>query len=250
LSTQDSDATESPTTPSPSDTSPIDYAQATATVSPPATGPSPSSDIRRLHANLETRLQLFWSTALTARTVRIHILASPPAQEGQEDQQHPPLASADVQTDANGYFSTKLTVHWEEVCRHPGAVHIATGDAGVEHDILIVAEMLPPPSPPTSAQPSLSPGFLHPNTTISPTTTSALFIPLTHSPLRVISDIDDTIKFSNIPSGARAVFKNVFVKELNETTIPGMGEWYSDMWRRGVRFHYVVSLSCGNKFQG
>jgi phosphatidate phosphatase APP1 len=31
----------------------------------------------------------------------------------------------------------------------------------------------------------------------------------------------------------------VFVKELRDIVIPGMGEWYNEMWRRGVRFHYV-----------
>jgi len=64
-------------------------------------------------------------------------------------------------------------------------------------------------------------------------------VPLTHSPIRVISDIDDTVKLSGIHCGARAVFHNVFVKDLEDNLIPGMGEWYSEMWRRGVRFHYV-----------
>jgi phosphatidate phosphatase APP1 len=66
-------------------------------------------------------------------------------------------------------------------------------------------------------------------------------VPLTYSPIRVISDIDDTVKLSGVHCGARAVFHNVFVKDLEENLIPGMGEWYSEMWRRGVRFHYVVS---------
>jgi phosphatidate phosphatase APP1 len=66
-------------------------------------------------------------------------------------------------------------------------------------------------------------------------------VPLTYSPIRVISDIDDTVKLSGVHCGARAVFHNVFVKDLEDNLIPGMGEWYSEMWRRGVRFHYVVS---------
>ncbi|KAF7976351.1 hypothetical protein HWV62_6895 [Athelia sp. TMB] len=44
---------------------------------------------------------------------------------------------------------------------------------------------------------------------------------------------------SGIVSGARAVFRNVFVKEMRDLVIPGMGDWYNEMWRRGVRFHYV-----------
>jgi hypothetical protein len=150
------------------------------------------------------------------------------------------LVSRDIQTDAYGFFSAKFTLCWEEICDHPGASHIAFGDEIEEHDMLIVTELLPPITAPSPPQSPVSPNS-SPST--SPTATSKLFIPLTHSPLRVISDIDDTIKFSNILSGARAVFKNVFVKELTDITIPGMGEWYSDMWRRGVRFHYVVGQS-------
>ncbi|KAH9072238.1 hypothetical protein EDB83DRAFT_2517013 [Lactarius deliciosus] len=44
---------------------------------------------------------------------------------------------------------------------------------------------------------------------------------------------------SGVTRGARTVFRNVFVKDLNENVIPGMGEWYSKMWSLGVRFHYV-----------
>ena len=67
-------------------------------------------------------------------------------------------------------------------------------------------------------------------------------VSLTHCPIRVISDIDDTVKLSGVHCGARVVFQNVFVKDLEESLIPGMGEWYTEMWRRGVRFHYVVSM--------
>lgn len=71
--------------------------------------------------------------------------------------------------------------------------------------------------------------------------TSYLRLTLIHTALTgLISDIDDTIKFSNILSGARSVFFNVFVKELHEALIPGMPEWYNALWTRGVRFHYVV----------
>lgn len=58
--------------------------------------------------------------------------------------------------------------------------------------------------------------------------------------VRVISDIDDTIKISGILHGVRAVFRNVFVRPLEELGVPGMPEWYQRMKERGVRFHYVV----------
>ena len=200
-----------------------------------------SSSIYRLHANLESRMHPFWATALTSRTVRICIFASPPNQAGFPEQQYPPLAVSDVQTDATGYFSATLTVSWEDICHHPGTKHIISGNKVEEHDVSIVTEIFPPPPP--AQTPSSRPLDLHNSSQYTATATSMLIVPITHSPLRVISDIDDTVKFSNILSGPRSVFRNVFVKELSDITIPGMAEWYTEMWRGGVRFHYVVSAS-------
>ena len=64
-----------------------------------------------------------------------------------------------------------------------------------------------------------------------------------HLRTRVISDIDDTIKMSDILSGARTVCRNMFACNLEDAIIPGIGEWYTNMWNEGVRFHYVVSIS-------
>lgn len=55
----------------------------------------------------------------------------------------------------------------------------------------------------------------------------------------VISDIDDTIKHSAIGSGAREIFRNAFIRELNDLTIEGVQEWYSNLAKMGVKFHYV-----------
>jgi phosphatidate phosphatase APP1 len=55
----------------------------------------------------------------------------------------------------------------------------------------------------------------------------------------VISDIDDTIKHSAISSGAREIFRNAFIRDLNDLTIDGVREWYKRMADMGVKFHYV-----------
>ena len=93
------------------------------------------------------------------------------------------------------------------------------------------------PYTPTEPRPFLPPTLTPP---VQIATTSER-VSLTYCPIRVISDIDDTVKLSGVHCGARVVFQNVFVKDLEESLIPGMGEWYTEMWRRGVRFHYVVS---------
>lgn len=57
--------------------------------------------------------------------------------------------------------------------------------------------------------------------------------------ISVISDIDDTIKHSAIGSGAREIFRNVFIRDLVDLTIDGVREWYNRMAELGVKFHYV-----------
>lgn len=55
----------------------------------------------------------------------------------------------------------------------------------------------------------------------------------------VISDIDDTIKHTAMTSGAREAFRNAFIRDLDDLTIEGVGEWYSRLAKQGVDFHYV-----------
>lgn len=104
------------------------------------------------------------------------------------------------------------------------------------HNILTALPSIPTPpslhlSPPFSR-------FLMPTRT----TYTRITTPITHTSIRVISDIDDTVKHSGVTEGARIAFHNVFVKELKDSVIPGMGEWYTNMWNKGVRFHYVVNI--------
>lgn len=54
----------------------------------------------------------------------------------------------------------------------------------------------------------------------------------------LISDIDDTVKRSNIAMGAREIFRNTFVRELADLTIDGVKEWYHAMHEMGVKVHY------------
>ena len=273
--------------------------------SPSSAGISPTEVIRRLHANLERRLQPFWSTVLQNRIIRLHLFTCPPnsaattpnpnnssQQQFSFDSEHGPLASQDVVTGVDGSFQAKFCLKWDELCHHPQGLHIAFGDV-VEHEVMVVAQLLTPASvvsPPvggggvgsylqnemrnnssTSVFSSVSGSSNYDSTRNNPyytqqqhhnhnqqippppsstsssssspkPLTSISVIPITYSPIRVISDIDDTIKLSNVLSGARTVFQNVFVKEMKDIVIPGMGEWYRKMWDKGIRFHYVVSL--------
>ncbi|KAK1462124.1 hypothetical protein CMEL01_14091 [Colletotrichum melonis] len=54
----------------------------------------------------------------------------------------------------------------------------------------------------------------------------------------LISDIDDTIKRSNISGGAKEIFRNTFVRELKDLTVEGVREWYNELHSLGVSMHY------------
>ncbi|GKT47847.1 phosphatidate phosphatase APP1 [Colletotrichum spaethianum] len=54
----------------------------------------------------------------------------------------------------------------------------------------------------------------------------------------LISDIDDTIKRSNISGGAKEIFRNTFVRELKDLTVEGVREWYNELHKMGVSMHY------------
>ncbi|OQE44742.1 hypothetical protein PENCOP_c002G01283 [Penicillium coprophilum] len=57
--------------------------------------------------------------------------------------------------------------------------------------------------------------------------------------ISLISDIDDTVKHSAIASGAKEMFRNTFVRELNELTVEGVSDWYCKLADQGVKIHYV-----------
>ncbi|KAL7424342.1 hypothetical protein Q5752_000024 [Cryptotrichosporon argae] len=58
--------------------------------------------------------------------------------------------------------------------------------------------------------------------------------------VRVISDLDDTVKHSDIISGPREVFRNVFCRRLEDICVPGMNELYAELADAGVSgFHFV-----------
>ncbi|KIJ65200.1 hypothetical protein HYDPIDRAFT_153245 [Hydnomerulius pinastri MD-312] len=195
--------------------------------SPPPVAPadgSISAELQRLHDNLESRLRPFWSSALSSRMVEVSVFAHPlNPQTHRHSVDCQPLLTQEILTGPDGFFSGTFKIHWKDICDHPVGVHIAFDETCFEHELLVEARVV---------------GLEH-TQALHATPTKATRVPITQSTVRVISDIDDTVKMSRILDGARAVFQNVFVKDLEDTVIPGMGEWYSEMWKCGVRFHYV-----------
>ena len=57
--------------------------------------------------------------------------------------------------------------------------------------------------------------------------------------ISLISDIDDTVKHSAIASGAKEMFRNTFVRDLGDLNVKGVSDWYQELAKRNVDFHYV-----------
>ena len=55
----------------------------------------------------------------------------------------------------------------------------------------------------------------------------------------LISDVDDTIKHSDIGSGAKEMFRNTFIRDIEDLNIEGVREWYRGLVDLGVKIHYV-----------
>ena len=164
---------------------------------------------------------------------------------GNETLYQDPIFTEELTTGVQGDFAVTLKIPKHDLLDKPSAVLLLENDCSKEQEFIIQAELYSkPPSPAETSSEnsdtSLSPTSPLPLTVVAH---SNLQVHLSHCDVRLISDIDDTVKFSNILGGARAVFHNVFAKQLEDLVIKGMGEWYSAMWEKGVRFHYVVSLN-------
>ena len=182
------------------------------------------ASLQRLHENLESRLRPFWSSALSSRTVQVSILLHPPCLDADQDApSFQPIITSNFCTGSDGFFSGIVTIHWDDICTHPVGSRIAFDETYLEHELEVQAQVLEPDDS---------------HVTSPPRTTR---IPITQSTVRVISDVDDTVKLARVLDGARAVFHNVFVKDLEEAVIPAMAKWYRVLWGSGARFHYVVS---------
>lgn len=218
------------------------------------------SEVIRLHHNFHNRLQPFWSRMVSNGSVRISIYTIN-IQTGAVERHLAPIAVAEVPiTSDTGYFGKLFSIPFETICEHPGGVHIAFGDQSLEHRLTAIAEYIAPaplPSRPGFAPqaPSSDPHapLVQSQLHNIPPATSQIEFSLSDARVRLISDIDDTIKVSSILHGVRAVFRNVFVRHLDELACPGMPEWYNSLSVQGVKFHYVVctvSLPLVSSYRG
>jgi hypothetical protein len=215
----------------------------------PLAGPH-ASEITRLHKNFRDRLQPFWARMLNRGRVRVSIYTMNVV-TGVVDKHLKPLSTIEIPiVPETGYFGTIVSIPFDAICEHAGSLHIAFGDQTAESHLTAIVEYIPPPPLPPqpglahsvsiSGETNLYAAPAHSQLDAPPPPTAQIEFALSDARVRLISDIDDTIKISSILLGVRAVFRNVFVRHLDELACPGMPGFYNSLSSRGVRFHYVV----------
>jgi hypothetical protein len=101
----------------------------------------PLEQLRRMHANVDARLQPFWSSSVPNRSVKLSIFS---AQEEDKDQVvqatsytplgpgRKPLFTVQTSTDAQGTFTEQITIPYEIIATNPEALSIAFGGYDTE----------------------------------------------------------------------------------------------------------------------
>ncbi|PWN28967.1 hypothetical protein BDZ90DRAFT_230968 [Jaminaea rosea] len=174
-------------------------------------------EIHALTANLSERLADFWIYRVAASEVRVEVEGWFSAdQEGEKEGDWRMLLAQELKSDAHGMFRLKVNigpvgVFGDELRRLRCRAVLAgnTQDAPATDWVpLDLPAWRGPPLP-------------HDEAPARPATPS----------IRLISDVDDTVRQTLVTSGLKSVFRQVFVLPHDEVAVPGMAEWYR--WLKG-----------------
>ncbi|KAF9530375.1 hypothetical protein CPB83DRAFT_892663 [Crepidotus variabilis] len=172
--------------------------------------------LKRLHLNLSHRFGLLWADPLVGQNVNIEIYAVASRSEVSEvtqnitsSQQGTKFSSTQATTSPDGSFTCSFRMDWQGPRQDPSRNEI---------ELLIKT---------------------HSMSSVETSMTATCRIPVTKASLRVVSDVDDTVKNSGVPSGRQTILRNVFCSDVADTVIPEVSEWYRHLYNRGIRFHYV-----------
>lgn len=223
----------------------------------------------------------FRRVALSMYTIPLKAGEEPPTPDAELLRQEP-LMRTTFTTNGQGHFAHHFVIPWQRICTHPQSVPMAFADDPAndrtDWGLVIHAELLSEEGPDRLIQASASSTPYEervPRRVSSATSffssaeipnqndgdgneemglmglglsrtavTSDVVIGISRpGGIRVISDLDDTVKHSDILSGPREVFRNVFCRRLEDIAVPGMGELYQEMTREGMSSLHFVSNS-------
>jgi hypothetical protein len=159
-----------------------------------ASSSATSATLSQMHANLEARLLPFWSSVLSARTVRLSLFVNPDraaqrteaTRDASPDPGSSPIAVQHVQTAQDGSFAFSFGVPWDRLCTHPSGLDVAFGDPMHEHTLVVRAELLalPPAPPPPPGQKTAPPISLAARNAAEPVAHINTPVSLSYSPVR------------------------------------------------------------------
>lgn len=159
-------------------------------------------EIHQLTANLNQRLADFWIFRVAGSRVRIDV-------QGRFDHgEWTTILAQELVTDGNGMFRLKVNLG-------PPAQTLS--------DLRARAVLLQSTAAPSDATDWIQLDLPLPSP--EHTTTSSHSAPT----IRLISDVDDTIRKTHVLQGLTAVFRQVFVLAHDEVAVKGMAEWYHSL---------------------
>lgn len=188
-------------------------------------------EVAVFHQNLAHRLQDYWVYRSPHKDVHIDIA---PVINGtvacDQKGNRITLASTRLTSDSSGQFEHRLVIPWHMLsafCRHYADQLQATPDE--IQAVEVKAKLLNPYAEATADALSESPWRRCP-------------VQEDHARhVRVVSDIDDTVKHTGVVQGAKQILRNVFVLPYGEAEVKGVAPWYHAMTELGAGLHYVTN---------
>ncbi|KAG0152419.1 hypothetical protein CROQUDRAFT_667291 [Cronartium quercuum f. sp. fusiforme G11] len=226
----------------PFDSKPPSRSSRSSSDSVSSTLPVPTTaDLTRLHTNLRERLRAFFSVKAEGRQIRVKVLGCcqpgparlfGPTKVGGEDEllnHGRPLLTQVITTRPGGVWAERLVLPWQiiesQLRVHERERGMPVGGRGVVR-LRVEAELLPE----NGLEPEREPSSFVMELDVIPSLAEAVHL---------ISDIDDTIKQTNVLGGLKQMFRNVFLSEFSEVKVPGMSAWYQAMSELGCWIHYI-----------
>ncbi|MBW0496611.1 hypothetical protein O181_036326 [Austropuccinia psidii MF-1] len=164
-----------------------------------------------------------------------------------------PLLTQVITTNPAGFWSDKLVLPWQTIESHliihqsqlnqkNNIIHSSKSKSpqlGITK-LKIEAELVKQDDDPQKVQSSIN-STSQKRISIGKSNLSITLdvIPAIAENIHVISDIDDTIKQTNVLTGLKEVLKNVFLAEFNQVEISGMADWYQALSSMGCWIHYI-----------
>lgn len=173
-----------------------------------------NTDEAQMHTNMKERLRAFFSQKLDQRRVRITVYLD---EQGKDEKELRCLAKGTVVTAPGGGF--KQVVAFPAVLKEDGRCLEGAW-------LRVTSELLPFADDATGSE---APGRFD----------CCYAQVVSHDIPRIISDIDDTVKISEVTGGVRRVFRNVFSMPYERVIVQGMSQWYGQMAQKGAALHYV-----------